>query len=280
MPNAQAPGCASIGPLVTPYVDGELAPADRGRVQEHLGVCAPCRGLVAAERVTRELLKERRPSLMTPAPAALHARCAGLAREHLAAFPVAPPLPGTHADRGAPAVLGAPAVQPSRRSLRTWRPRLAPLAAAAALVIVVGGAFLYEATGRSTRLMAAELAADHVKCFTMNAVLGTGQSIEKVQHTLASSFSWTTAVPRVEGKLDIVGSRPCLYGQGRVAHIMYRHNGTPVSLFMLPRTERSTQTVETLGYSCAIWSQNHRTFVLVSRGDVQGLAAVVQASMR
>ena len=271
MPNAQAPGCASIGPLVTPYVDGELAPADRGRVQEHLGVCAPCRGLVAAERVTRELLQERRPSLMTQAPAALHARCAGLAREHLAAFPAASPVLAASAVRG---------VQTAKRSLRAWRPRLAPLAAAAALVLVVGGAFLYEATGRSTRLMAAELAADHVKCFTMNAVLGTGQSIEKVQHTLASSFSWTTAVPRVEGELDLVGSRPCLYGQGRVAHIMYRHNGTPVSLFMLPRTERSTQTVEALGHSCAIWSQNHRTFVLVSRGDVQKLAAVVQASMR
>ena len=113
--------------------------------------------------------------------------------------------------------------------------------------------------------MAAELAADHVKCFTMNAVLGTGQSIEKVRHTLASNFNWTTGVPRMQRELDLVGSRPCLYGQGRVAHIMYRHNGAPVSLFMLPRTERSTQTVEALGHSCAIWSQNHRTFVLVSR---------------
>jgi anti-sigma factor RsiW len=263
MSSGRGPGCASIGPLVTPYVDGELAPADRGLVQEHLGVCAPCRSLVTAERATRELLVAHRPSLTTPAPAALHARCAGLAREYLAALPT-------------------PAAAQTGRPFAAWRARLAPLAAAAALVIIVGGAFLYVATGRSTRLMAAELAADHVKCFTMNAVFGTRQSSEKVQHTLASSFNWTAAVPRAEGELDLVGSRPCVYGQGRMAHIMYRHDGAPVSLFMLPRTERAPQMVEALGYSCAIWSKNHRTFVLVSRGvpaDVQKLAAAVQASM-
>ena len=260
MLNGTVPGCASIGPLVTPYVDGELAPGDRVLVHEHLGVCAPCRRRVAAEQVTRELLEARRPSLMIPAPAALHARCAALAHEH----------------RAVPA---APVAQTPWRRLAAWRTRLAPLAAAATLVIIVGGAFLYEATGRSTRLMAAELTADHVKCFTMNAVFGTKQSGEKAQHTLASSLNWSAAVPRAEGELDLVGSRPCLYGQGKVAHIMYRHHGAPVSLFMLPRTERAAQTVEVLGHSCAIWSKKDRTFVLVSRGDVRKLAAAVQASM-
>jgi hypothetical protein len=74
-----------------------------------------------------------------------------------------------------------------------------------------------------------------------------------------------------------------LYGEGKIAHIMYRHNGRPLSLFMLPRTERPEQLVETLGHECAIWSSADRTFVLVSRetrADVERLADYIQASMR
>jgi hypothetical protein len=74
-----------------------------------------------------------------------------------------------------------------------------------------------------------------------------------------------------------------LYAEGRIAHIMYRHHGEPVSLFMLPRTEREDQIVKVLGHECAIWSMDNRTFVLVtreSRADVQRLAAFVQAGVR
>ncbi len=41
--------------------------------------------------------------------------------------------------------------------------------------------------------------------------------------------------------LELVGARPCLYGEGRVAHIMYRHHGVPVSLFMLPHSARAQE---------------------------------------
>ena len=80
--------------------------------------------------------------------------------------------------------------------------------------------------------------------------------------------------------LELVGSRPCLYGEGKVAHIMYRHNGRPVSLFMLPRTAREDQIVDVLGHECVIWSVDDRTFVLVareSRADVTRLASFVQS---
>jgi len=162
---------------------------------------------------------------------------------------------------------------------------LAPLAAAASLVVIVGGAFLYQATLRSSRVMAAELAADHMKCFAMNAVLGTHQSAETVQSSMASGFAWNMRVPLAaeRERLELVGSRPCLYGEGEVAHIMYRHNGQPVSLFMLPRTARSEELVEVLGHECAIWSSENRTFVLVARearSDVERLAALVRAALR
>lgn len=258
--------CASVDAFVTPYVDGELPASDRGLVEQHLGVCASCRGRVAAERLARELVVDRRPSLQCAAPPTLHARCSA----------------AIESARTQPAIVSPARATPRVRPV--WHKRIAPLAAAAALTVVAGGAFLYEATGRSTRLMAAELAADHVKCFTMNAAFGTQQSDEAVRHTLASSFDWTTEVPRGrDGELKLVGSRPCLYGQGRVAHIMYRHNGHPVSLYMLPRTERPAQTLDALGHACAIWSKGQRTFVLVSReprAEVQKLAAVMQASTR
>jgi hypothetical protein len=156
---------------------------------------------------------------------------------------------------------------------------------AAALILLVAGAFVYRATGSSSRLMAAELAADHVKCFAMNAVLRTQHSATAVESALASGFNWNVHLPdhaEREG-LELVGSRPCLYGQGQVAHIMYRHNGRPVSLFMLPRTRRADQLVNVLGHEAAIWSVGDRTFVLVARearSEVERMAAFVHAAIR
>ena len=241
--------CAAIDPLVTPFVDGELAPAEARALEEHIGRCPPCYQRVAAERVTRELLHDRQPSLHVCAtPAWLRTRCAAMA---------------SRADA----------------SLATDR------AVAATVLLVVGGVGLYQATARSSRVLAAELAADHVKCFAMNAVLRTHDTEDIVQAAMAYRFDWRVKLPdsaEAQG-MDLVGSRPCLYGEGRIAHIMYRHNGEPVSLFMLPRSDRAPETVEVLGHACAIWSDADRTFVLVSRedpGEVQKLAAFVRASLQ
>jgi anti-sigma factor RsiW len=262
MPSAH-PACSSIDPLVTPYIDGELGSADRQLVDQHLTRCALCRSRVAAEQSVRDLMHERKPALChSHAPAILRSHCAAAARFNTAATK-------SRASDVAP---------------RGWTAWLAPLGAAASLVVIVGGAFLYQATAQSSHVLAAELAADHMKCFAMNAVLGTHQSPDTVQSSMASGFGWNMRLPlgaEREG-LELVGSRPCLYGEGKIAHIMYRHNGQPLSLFMLPRTERPEQLVETLGHECAIWSSQDRTFVLVSResrADVQRLAEYVHASM-
>src|SRR5262245_53802028 len=262
------PSCSAIDHLVTPYIDGELDAADRTLVQQHLQRCPPCRSRVVAEQSVRELMLARRPGLCRDhAPALLRSHCAAAAR-----------FSGASRARGADGGIES-------MSARSWASRLAPLAAAASLVVIVGGAFLYQATARSSHLLAAELAADHMKCFAMNAVLGTHDSPEAVQSAMAAGFGWNMRLPlggQREG-LELVGSRPCLYGEGKIAHIMYRHNGQPLSLFMLPRTVRPEQVVDTLGHECAIWSAANRTFVLVSgeaREDVERLAKYVQESMR
>jgi anti-sigma factor RsiW len=292
------PSCASIDSLVTPFIDGELNPVDRQLVEQHLSRCGACRSRVTAEQSVHELMQERKTALCHGhAPAILRSRCAAAARFSTAGtkFPeIADTASAGHAkgDNAKPTNAKPTNAKPTnakptnsvRFGGRVWA-WMAPLSAAASLVAIVGGAFLYQATAQSSHVLAAELAADHMKCFAMNAVLGTSQSAETVQSSMASGFGWNMRLPvgaEREG-LELVGSRPCLYGEGKIAHIMYRHNGQPLSLFMLPRTVRPEQLVETLGHECAIWSSQDRTFVLVSResrADVEKLAQYVHVSMR
>lgn len=259
------PDCYQIDQLVTPFVDGELPDPDRRAVEEHLRVCPPCHSRVVAEREVHALIRARVPALSgTEAPDALHAKCWGLAR-------MKPPA----ADAAARAV-----ALPVR-----WPTRLAPYALAASLVLVVVGAFVYQATAMSAHVLAAELTADHMKCFAMNRALGMQQAPAAVESSMASGFDWRMRLPDDPARagLELVGSRPCLYGEGTIAHIMYRHEGRPVSLFMLPKTARTEELVEVLGHEAAIWCVGNRTFVLVARaprGDVERMVSFVQASLR
>jgi len=253
--------CSSIELLIAAYVDNELEPADLEIVRRHLNQCPPCDARASAERAVYHLVSNGRQSLRGEvAPESLRTKCRALAQA---------------AGQDAPAA-SAP---------RLWQQhRLAPLAFAATLVLIVGAAFLYQLTSTSSRIMVAQLAADHVKCFAMNGVLGTHQSTEVVESNMAAGFGWIAHLPErpdTEG-LELVGARQCLYGEGRVAHIMYRHNGRDASLFMLPRNRGENEVFDVLGHQAAIWSADDRTFVLIARearSDVQRLASFVRSSM-
>ena len=264
------PDCSRIDPLVTPFVDGELPPDDQQAVAQHVAACPPCRARVAAERAIRSLLQARRPDLIHPsASPALRARCAGLLRPRVT--PVVPFPPRA-------AVVRASAAS-------TWRGRYASLAVAATLLLALGGAFIYQATRSSSRVLAAELTMDHEKCFRLNRLLGTRQSPDAVEAALSSGFGWNVELPDTSGHADVslVGSRPCLYGEGKVAHIMYTHNGQPVSLFMLPREARQDELLQVFGHQCRIWSEGDRTFVLVaqeSAPEMEQMAALVRTTIR
>jgi anti-sigma factor RsiW len=255
--------CDRIDPLVTPFVDGELPDPDRRAVEDHLRICPPCHSRIAAERQVHALIRASVPALLkADAPDALHARCWAMARLK------------TEADR-APAVQAPSIVMPKR---------LAPYALAASLAIVVGGAFVYQATDKSSRVMAAELTADHLKCFAMNRAFGMHAGAAAVESSMAEVFDWRMHLPADPGKagLELVGSRECVYGEGEIAHIMYRHQGHPMSLFMLPKAARTEELIEVLGHEAKIWCVNGRTFVLVSqepRADVERMASFVQASL-
>jgi anti-sigma factor (TIGR02949 family) len=229
--------CESIEHLVTPYVDQELPDADRQAVDQHLRACPPCHSRVAAEQAIRTLVHAKQSELNTQeAPPSLHARCAALMASVNASTPLerVEAMKPYDAGQSVPPPPAAEAVGPRRGDAASRRPawtaRLVPFALAASLVTVVGGAFLYQATQRSTRLMAAELTADHVKCFAMNAALGTRQAPAAVESAMLSSFDWRMHLPADPARagLELVGARPCLYGEGKIAHNMYSHHGRPV----------------------------------------------------
>jgi anti-sigma factor RsiW len=252
--------CRTIDPLITPYVDGEID-ADAGRrVDEHVRRCPPCRSRVVAERTVRQVVRLNRPEMCrTAASPELRLRCLALNAANVS------------------------------RAASRWRARMKPFAIAAGLVLVVGGAFVYEATERSPRLLAAELTADHVKCFGMNALLGTNPDAAVIEQAMASTFGWEVRVPESrEAGLELVGARPCFYAKGKAAHLMYRHHGQPLSVFMLPQftlagaSASHPDTLDVLGHEAIVWSQGGRTFVMVAREpkqDMARVAAIVQAGL-
>jgi anti-sigma factor RsiW len=276
------PDCRTIDPLVTPYVDGELSDTDRRLVDAHVAACPPCYSRVAAERAVRETLCARRRDLASAAPPALRASCEGLCSRRQSSVVS---RQSTVDSRQTALSTQAPRTpHPAPRTSRFRLQTFVPFALAASLVVLVGGAFVYQITDSSATVLAAELTADHVKCFTMNAVLGTHQTATAVEAAMLNGFGWTVRLPQNPSQvgLELVGSRPCLYGEGTIAHVMYRHDGRPVSLFMLPKSARAEQFVEVLGHEAKIWCAGDRTLVLVAREprkDVERLAEYVQASL-
>ncbi|MGE4055001.1 MAG: anti-sigma factor [Vicinamibacterales bacterium] len=238
--------CSHIDPIVTPYVDGELPAAERDAVDRHLATCGACRTRVAAERSVHELLGARRANLCAmPAPPDLEARCRQTS-------------PRSVPDR-------VPVPHPA--SFPAWRSRALPIAIAAMLLIVLAGGAIYRLTQTSVRVMAAELTADHVRCFMLYASPDSPPADPRVvEQSLASSFDWNATLPAnpEQAGLKLIGARPCLYAQGRVAHIMYTYEGRPVSVFMLPDSQRAQDLFDIMNHRAVAWTSEDRTFVLVA----------------
>ena len=242
--------CEQVRSLLAPWVDGDIGAADRAGMDAHLGVCPPCANRAAGERAARDVLQRTRTSLLADkAPEALCARVRAHAR---AARPPA---------------------------LRTWR-RL-PLAIAATLVLAFSGLTLHVATGRSTTLLAAQLAADHVKCHFTEPDRGAVNATE-VQHRLAELYGFHARVPESspDERLRLIGARRCLTGEGTNAHILYRLDDRPVSLYVVPNDARTDATVDVLGRQAVLWSRDNDTYVLVADKGTANLGHVARYMRR
>jgi len=239
--------CRQIEALLPPYVDGAASERDRARVAAHLERCAECRAAVAAQAEVRQLLRARRDVLGEAPPAGLVASVRAAAGT------------ATHGE----AVIG-------------WRGRLSALAAAAVLVLAVTG--VVWATGRSSVLLAAQLTLDHIKCFIIDgddhAAPFTAAGAEAA---MTEQFGWSVPIPTPAARSDVhlVAVRRCLYGEGMVAHVLYRIEGQPVSLFVMPDKHAAAADLAAFGRHAEVRSRAGVTYVMVAPDGLDGVAAAV-----
>ena len=247
--------CRRTAGQVTPYVDGALPEGERAQVARHLEACPPCRHGAEQEQGGRTVLRECADRLKAqPLPPGLRSRCESLAREH------------------------------ARRPRASWLRLLVPLTAMAVIIIVAGVMLFSVATRQSNTVLAAQLAADHVKCFKVFEPGGTADAAQ-VEQELDARYGWDMHVPAGSEDARLLGGRRCLYADGSMPHVMYRGKGNePVSLFRLEGVTREPAEVTTLGYHCRIWSRGGHTYVLVTperqTPEMLRLANYVQSEAR
>jgi anti-sigma factor RsiW len=243
------PSCREIDPLFTPYIDGEATAEERALVDAHLRACPKCRHHTTLQAAVRETVRAR---LCPPsAPDQLRMRCRAAARAGMGPFGL-----------------------PSRT--------LASLSLAAALVLVVGGVLLYGLTRLSPSVLAAQLTLDHVTCFAVHDSV-TPLDVRGSEERYAREYGRQVQLPRtaIPG-LELVGMRRCYCGEGAAAHAMYRLNGRPVSLYVIPDVSRARATSDLFGHDAVMWSSAGKTYVLVSRepqATLDRLALAMQAGL-
>jgi|CXWL01.1.fsa_nt_gi anti-sigma factor RsiW len=241
--------CRSTLRELPAYVDEVMAPEPRAAVARHLNLCPRCRREEVAQRSASTILRHRASSLKDlPPPPGLRARCQ-------AAMLAGQPTAG-----------------------RSWIGVLVPTALAAVLIVVTAGALFRVATERSTTVLAAELTADHVKCFRLFAS-GTMKSADPValESMFRARYGWDVRVPPSSDAdgLRLDGARKCTYAEGPIPHVMYQAHGQNVSLFILEGVSRASADVTTFGHRARIWSRGRTTYVLVSSAAAGTLSDVV-----
>ena len=237
--------CSELDPLVVPFVDGEVAAAEDADVRAHLAACPPCRARVEAERAAREAVCAGRERLRDGAPPVLRARCAGLCR--------------------------------ARHGSRRWIPlTLAAAASLLAALIWFGG------TDAGTPVLAAQLTLDHVKCSKLNSARVSGSPTQLASYW-RERYGWPIRVPAaMDDRVSLSGVRRCGSSDGETAHIMYKFNGRPLSLFIARDEGRASRVVELFGHEAVVWSSGDRTYVLVGREprqEMESLAAVIRKDL-
>lgn len=239
--------CRDLEPLLAPYVDGE-APADqRASVETHLERCPPCRVRVEEERVAHTILQTRRGGLRGRASDALRAQCA--AHRH-----------------------GARAA--SFMARRPW----VPLSLAATLLLAVAGVFAF-GLNNTVQALTTQLTINHVTCFKIGKQTPTNP--DEAGRRWAASQGWDVTVPAssTAKDLEFVCLRRCLVTEGRVAHLMYKWRGQPLSVYVVPASVGAADTqqiVERFGHEAVVWASRGRTYVVLSRGRPDDLGSVVQ----
>lgn len=265
--------CRGTAERLAPYTDRLLPPAEREAVERHLAVCPPCRAAASAEEGARLVLREKAADLRSePLPPGLRTRCEALAREQLRSEARVPnsgfPVPSSQSRLQSP-------------PFRTWR--LVPVSMTAVLTLFIATVVFSLATQQSDTLLAAQLAADHTKCFSLFASADAPPADPaRLEKMLLDDYGWTVRIPRSSPQegIQLIGARRCLYADGRIPHVMYRVNGQDLSLFVLDGVARSDADVTAFGHRSHIWSRGGTTYVLVGPAGAGDLTSAVRYIMR
>jgi len=234
---------------LAPYVDRLLSPDERADVDRHLNACPPCRRLAVREEGGRAVVRQESARLRNEPPPGLRTGCEALAREHTASR------------------------SPSARTLLSnWRSTLVPSVLGAIFLVFFASALLSIATRRSDAVLAAQLTADHSKCFLLSSSDASADARD-VERMLADRFGWNIHVPPSSpaAGVELIGARRCLYADGVIPHVMYRVKGHDLSLYVLNGVTRKSTDLVTLGHRSQIWTRNAKTYVLVSSTRAEGL---------
>jgi anti-sigma factor RsiW len=246
--------CRLIAVRLTSYVDDLLGPDERAQVEQHLRLCASCRAVAAGERGGRIVLRHQAPRLLDePLPPGLRSRCEALARECGA--------------QSAAKATGFASLLPG------WPRSLVPTVLSVVLLVFTASAIFSLATRRSDALLAAQLTADHTKCFKLFTATGSVDvDARDVERMLSQQYGWNVHVPpsSAAAGLQLIGARRCLYADGLIPHVMYRANGQDVSLYVLNGVTRNPSDLVTFGHRSKIWTRDDTTFVLVSPAEGAG----------
>lgn len=252
--------CRACEPLLASFVDGMAPVHDRDRVARHVESCAPCRDWLARERAACEALRARRDGLRTCAPEHLKARCAALA---------------THGRSASwPAALFTPA------AVRRW----VPVSVAATLLLAVAAVFGLGLNNK-VQALAVQSTVDHVKCTRFNTPAGMLDATTAARQW-ETRFGWPLRIPGGAGEagLQFRAVRRCAVTDGRVAHLIYTWMGEPLSVYVLPRRTLAdaAQFVRRFRHESVMWSQNDRTYIIVTSrphdAALDGVIAHVRAT--
>ena len=234
---------------LAPYVDAALTPQEQQEVQQHLDACPPCRVSAVKEEACRALLRARAETLRTPPmPPGLRTRCAAIASEHAKVRAAAP-----------------------------WRTRFIPAALTAALVLFTAFAVFSLATQRSNTLLAAQLSADHDRCFRRVGTPAGSLDAQAEEARLADDYGWDVHIPPSSAAdgVRLVGARRCLFTHGGVPHLLYEVGGQELSLYVFEGMARPGGDLTAFGHRAHIWTRGSTTFVLVSPDSAGDLARAI-----
>ena len=251
--------CREIEAKLAEYVDGQQAETERAAVDSHLQSCPPCRTRAAGERAAHDLICARRDTLRATAPDHLRERCAAQRR------------------------VGSP---PAAVLTRTPWVRFS----LAASVLLAGALFVLFGLGSSVETYAAQLSADHLKCFQYPPEASSAPDVTLLGRTWQATNGWGLKVASsttMEG-LTLLGIRKCGSSRGRVAHILYRWHGEPLSVYVLNHrfdhsaTAAHDHDVTRLGEHAIVWTEHDRTYAVIADHrlpDLQRVATYVRRSI-